>query len=81
MRKKHTQNLTNISINKGAVSILVRALKNRQFSPGTQGVKVKVTEDLENCKKVKMYNFSATFHTTVIKLGQLVVSDKTFQNM
>ena len=43
--KKHTQNLTNISINKGAVSILVRALKNRQFSPGTQGVKSTVQQE------------------------------------
>ena len=36
MRKKQTKNLTNISLNKGAVSILVRALKHRQIFPGTQ---------------------------------------------
>ena len=42
---------------------------------------VKVIGDVENYQKVKMYDFSATFHTTVMKLSQLVVSDKTFQTM
>ena len=42
---------------------------------------VKVTGDMENYQKVKMYDFSATFHSTVMKLSQLVVCDKTFQTI
>ena len=39
MRKKDIKNLTNISVNQGAVSILERAFKNRQIFRGSQGVK------------------------------------------
>ena len=32
------------------------------------GPKVKVTGDMENYKKVKMYDFAVTFQTTVVEL-------------
>ena len=36
--KKHAKKLTNLSLNKGAVSILVTAIKNRQLFPALKGL-------------------------------------------